>query len=133
MSRPCSPIQFSVYKIMREYEKTGKTIYFKDELNQYATKCLKVASEIDNEDYWVLDYRDFDDNSSDKLSNICDETLSCFEVNPTKMQKGGMVWAKRMIGAMKYSFLKASLSVLNEEIKEKQLVGENNAISNTTC
>ena len=119
MSRPCSPVQFSVYKIIREYEKTGKTIYSKEELSQYATKCLKVASEIDNEDYWVLDYRDFDDNLSDKLSKMCDETFSCFEINPTKMQKGGRVWAERIIGAMKYSFLKASLLVLNEELKEK--------------
>lgn len=120
MSRPISPMQFSVYKITREYEKTGKTLFSKDELFDFARKSVKIASAIDNESYWILNDGDYDSDLANSISKICDETTNYFEVNEERMSNGGKRWAERVIGVMRYSFLKGALQVLNEELKEKE-------------
>ena len=118
MSKAVSPVQFSVFKILRENSKTGKTLFSKEELFDFAHKALKIASEIDGEDYWLLEDTDYNLGSS--LLKICDDTTNFVEINEEKMSKGGKVWAERVIGMMRYSFLKGPLQVLKEEIKEDE-------------
>lgn len=115
MSRPISPMQFSVYKIVRENESTGKTLYSKEELFEFASKCLKIASKIDNEHYWVLLDGDYESDLGNALSRICDATSNYVEINESKMQNGGKVWANKVIGAMRYSFLKSAVTTLKDE------------------
>lgn len=120
MSTPVSPIKLSVYKIVREYEKTGKTIFYKGELFDFVKKSLEIASKIDNEDYWLLyhgeDVREYYDN----LSNICVVTPNFLEIEQCKLKNGGKVWAEKAIGSMPYSFLKGALYVMEEENKQKE-------------
>ena len=125
MSTPIVPLSIFVYKIKREYEKTGKIIFPETELLSYAENVVSKASEIDNEDYWILSQNKFGLELKKKLSRICDYSYSKsgFIVNQEKFENGGSQWAEKIIGAMKYSFLKASILTL-EELKEKEVSEE---------
>lgn len=122
MSKPVSPIDLSVYKIVREYEQTGRTCYPKEELYEFAEKVLKVASEIDNEDYWLICHTpevalDFQMS----LSNICYMSTSIVRLNEKEFKNGGKEWAERKIGLMPYSFLKGAIKVLEEEFEINEM------------
>lgn len=117
MSIVVSPVQFSVFKMLRESSKTGRTLFSKEELFDFAQKSLKIASEIDGKDYWLLEDGEY--NLGNSLLKICDNTTNFVELSEEKMSKGGKVWAETVIGMMRYSFLKGALQVLREELEEK--------------
>ncbi len=120
MSTPVSPIKLSVYKIIREYEKTGRIIFAKEELINFANKVVKVASEIDNEDYWIFPDEEYGYDFNASLSKICRTSTDCLELSGSRYNNGGKLWAEKAIGSMPYSFLKGAVKVLEEELKEKE-------------
>ena len=124
MSVPVSPIKLSVYKIVREYEKTGKTIFYKGDLFSFVEKALKYASMIDEQDYWLFYDGEEIREYYESLSNICNVTPNFLEIEQCKLKNGGKAWAEKVIGSMPYSFLKGALRVLDEELKEKKNNGE---------
>ncbi len=118
MSTPITPLGIFVYKIKREYEKTGKTIFPESELLSYAEEVVVKASEIDDEEYWILyQTKQHGLELKTKLSKICDYSYSkrAFMLNQEKLENGGNLWAEKIIGAMKYSFLKGSILTLEEK------------------
>lgn len=119
MSTPVSPIKLSVYKIIREYEKTGKTLFYKGDLFDFVKRSLKIASMIDEQDYWLFYHGEEVREYYESLSNICDVTPNFLEINEIKLANGGKEWAEKTIGSMPYSFLKGAVQVFNEELKEK--------------
>lgn len=127
MSTPITPLGIFVYKIKREYEKTGKTVFPESELLSYAEEVVVKASEIDNEEYWILyQTKHHGSELKKKLSKICDYSYvkSGFIVNQEKLENGGKTWAEKIIGAMKYSFLKGSILTLegkDEKNKESKV------------
>ena len=120
MSTPVSPIKLSVYKIVREYEKTGKTLFYKGDLFNFVEKALKCASMIDEQDYWLFYHGEEVQNYYESLSNICNVTPNFLEIEQCKLKNGGKEWAEKAIGSMPYSFLKGAVKVLEEELKEKE-------------
>ena len=123
MSRPVLPTCLYVYKVIREYEKTGRTLYSKKELLDFANKALVIATAIDNEDYWLCPDTEKGYLHEEAMSRICDVTTNYLEVNEQKYNKGGKDWAEKRIGLMQYSFLKGALKVLNEELNENKNEG----------
>ena len=124
MSIPVSPIQLSVYKIVREYEKTGKTIFYKGELFDFVKKVLKIASITDERDYWLCYSGEIVRDYYESLSKICNVTPNFLEIEQCRLKNGGKEWADKAIGAMTYSFLKGAVKVLKEELKEKNEIEE---------
>ncbi|MBQ8615523.1 MAG: hypothetical protein IJ415_03045 [Clostridia bacterium] len=120
MSTPVSPIKLSVYKIVREYEKTGKTLFYKGDLFNFVEMALKHASMIDEQDYWLFYHGEEIREYCESLSNICVVTPNFLEIDQCKLKNGGKEWAERIIGSMPYSFLKGAVQVLKEELKEKE-------------
>ena len=125
MSTPVSPIKLSVYKIIREHEKTGKIIFNKGELFDFVKKSLKIASKMDNEDYWIFYHGEEVGEFCESLSNICVVTPNFLEIEQCKLKNGGKVWAEKTIGSMPYSFLKGAVQVLEEELKEQERIKGN--------
>ena len=119
MSVPVVPIEFYVYKMMKENEITGRTFYSKQELLNFANKTLKKASEMHNADYWAITQNEYAEEIDESLLKICDVTTNYYEINENKLKNGGMQWARKVIGLMPYSFLKGAVQVLDEELKEK--------------
>jgi len=118
------PTCLYVYKVIREYEKTGKTLFSQKELFNFANKAIFVASSIDNEDYWICPKTEQGYLFEETMSKICDTTQNYLEINNQKYDKGGKEWAEKKIGSMPYSFLKGAVKVLDEELKEKKNNGE---------
>lgn len=125
MSIPVSPIKLSVYKIIREYEKTGKTIFYKGDLFGFVEKALKYASMIDEQDYWLFYDGEEIGEYYESLSNICNVTPNFLEIEKCKLKNGGKAWAEKTIGSMPYSFLKGALQVMEEELKEQEKIKGN--------
>lgn len=119
MSVPVVPIDFYVYKIIRENEIMGTTLYSKDQLLNFSNKCLKKVSKIQNMDYWAITQNKYATEIEESLLQICDATPNYYEINENKIKSGGMQWARKVIGRMPYLFLKCASQVLNEELKEK--------------
>jgi len=120
MSTAVSPIALSIYKVVREYEKNNKTIFYKGDLLNFVKKALKVASKIDEQDYWMCYSGEIVGDYYKSLSKICNVTPDCLEIEPCRLKRGGKEWAEKIIGSMPYSFLKGALQVLNEELREKE-------------
>ena len=125
MSVPVVPIEFYVYKIMKENETTGKTLYSKHELLNFANKALKKTSEMHNADYWAITQNEYATEIDEALLKICDVTTNYYEINENKLKNGGMQWARKVIGLMPYSFLKGAVHVLDEELKEQEKIKGN--------
>ncbi|MBQ9795333.1 MAG: hypothetical protein IJW36_00020 [Clostridia bacterium] len=122
MSVPVSPVSLVVYKVVREYEKSeGKqTLFYKNEVFHFVEKALKIASMIDEQDYWLFYDGEEIQNYYECLSKICDMTTNILEINENKLANGGQEWAEKKIGSMPYSFLKGAVQVLEEAMKEKE-------------
>ena len=120
MSTPIMPMGIFVYKIIKEYQKTEKKQYSKQELIEFAEKAMVIAGQIDNQEYCVLIQNEPGFELKKKLSKICDCYKGDFVINNEKLQNGGNDWAEKIIGAMKHSFLRGSVITLDEELKEKK-------------
>ena len=115
MSTPVMPKSIFTFKMIREFEKIGRKEFSRSELLLFAHKVLKIASKIDNEEYWILSCEKYGPDFIEFMSKICDIDMDCYKLNLNKMKNGGKEWAERVIGAMPYSFLKGAVQVLNEE------------------
>ena len=116
MSTPVIPISLIIFKMIREFELTQRTIYSKEELFSFAHSALKIAGQIDNEDYWILSSNKYGVDFYEKMNKICDIDLDEFQLNVDKYYFGGKKYANKIIGAMPYSFLKGALQTLREDL-----------------
>lgn len=121
MSTPVMPKSLIVYKMVKDYESTNKTQFTVSELYTFAHKALKIASEIDNEEYWILSSNKYGTDFCEELSKICDIDADHYQLNVNKFENGGQEYAKRIIGAMPYSFLKGAVQVMKEEMGQVKI------------
>ena len=109
MSRPINPSSIMIYKIVREYEKTGRTIYPRNELKKYAEDVIDHANTISDEQYFII----YSENTTEDISRICNTQTSIYELDLEKYKNGGDHFAKIKIGAMPYAWLKGALKFLD--------------------
>ena len=125
MSTPVNPSSIMIYKIIKDYEKSGRTIHLFAELDYFSNRVLELANSISNEDFWIAEAPEL----TDELSRICDLTSSFCELNECKYNNGGKEFAKRKIGQMPYSWLKAALATLKEYDEESNKIPANPSVS----
>lgn len=110
MSRPINPASIMLYKIIRDYEETGRKIHFMGELEYFASKVIDYANAMTDEDFWILRTPEL----KEQLSKICNLTDSVLELNEEKFENGGKFYAKTKIGSMPYSWLKGAIQTMKE-------------------
>ena len=120
MSTPVVPVSLIMFKMVRGYEKTHQKQYSKSELFRFAHYALKIAGEIDNEEYWIVSANKYGIDYCEKMSKICDMDLENYYLNEDKLNNGGKEYAERIIGAMPYSFLKGAIQTMEELENEEE-------------
>lgn len=126
MSIAINPASIMVYKICRQYEAIGTTIYDWDELYKFVNKTLKYATEIAGEDYWVAPSSELNENIKLRLSRICDikHADSIIVLNLEKYEQSGKLWASHKIGALNYALLKGCVKTLKEDLRESGITSQ---------
>ena len=116
MSTPVVPVSLIMFKMIREFELTQKTLYSREELFSFAHAALQIAGQIDNEEYWILSSNKYGVDFYEKMNKICDIDFDEYQLNVDKYYFGGKEYANKIIGAMPYSFLKGALQVLKDDL-----------------
>ena len=118
MATPIIPRSLIIYKMIRENEKTNRTVFPVDELFAFAHNVLEIAGEIDGEKYFIVSANKYSTDYHETMSRLCDIHQDYYELNSKKLEQGGRAYADRVIGAMPYSFLKGAVQVLEEELQD---------------
>lgn len=125
MSTPINPSSIMIYKIVKDYENSGRTTHLLSELDYFTKKVLNFANSISDKDFWILETPEL----NEELSRICDITTSFCELNECKYNNGGKEFAKRKMGQVPYSWLKGAVIVLNEYNEERKQMPANTSVS----
>ena len=120
MAESVIPVSLLTFKMMKEYERTGRTIFPVGELYVFAHKALKIAGEIDNEDYWIVSPSKYSVSFYDRMSKICDISIEFYKLNEDKLNNGGKEYADKIISSMMDSFYKGANQVFDQELQEKE-------------
>ena len=116
MSVPVILSDLIIFKMVKEYEKTNKTNYPIDELLSFSHEALKIAGEMDNEQYWIVTLNKLGPSFCKDMSPICDIDIDCFTLNEEKYMNGGREYAYSIIQSMSESFYKAATICLTKEL-----------------
>ena len=125
MSTPINPSSIMIYKIVKDYENSGKTTHLIAELDYFSKRVLEFANSISDKDFWIAETTEL----NEELSRICDLTSSFCELNEGKYNNGGKEFAKRKIGQMPYSWLKGAVKTLKEYEDERKQIPANTSVS----
>ena len=115
MSTPSNPSSIMIYKIIREFENTGRKVYLLNELNQFSKQVIDFANSICDDDFWIVQTPEVKED----LLRICDISSSFCVLNEQKYSNGGDKFAKTKIGQMPYPWLKGAIKTLNEDENRK--------------
>ena len=122
MSTPINPSNIMIYKIVRDFKHSQKTVHFLPELEYICKQVIEQANLISDENFWILQTKE----TNDDILKICDIEGYAIVFNKEKYLNGGNKFAKTKIGNMPYPLLKASVKT----IKEIESARKN---SNSTC
>ena len=99
-----------LYKIIKDYEATGRTVQMKTELDYFAERVMGIASKSSGEEYPVGTTTD----AHEDLLKICDENGAFYVVNSDKYTNGGVFFVKQQIAKLSYPLLKGATSIVAE-------------------
>lgn len=106
-----------IYKIVRDYEATGRTSFSKTELYDFVDKVISHTIKSTNELYSFSCNDESKKSCLENISTICDVTPTSVEINDEKLNSSeGQKLVTSQINSINYSCLDACRSVLNEEI-----------------
>ena len=125
MSTPINPSSIMIYKIIKDYENSGRTIHLLAELDCFSKRVLEFANSISDKDFWIAKTPELNED----LTRICDITSSFCELNEAKYNNGGKEFAKTKIGQMPYSWLKGAVKILKEYEEERKQMPANTSVS----
>ena len=54
MSTPSNPSGIMIYKIVRDFENTGKTTHLMSELDYFSQQVIDFANSISGDDFWIV-------------------------------------------------------------------------------
>lgn len=115
MSTPINPSSIMLYKIMKDYEESGRELFLMLELNYFAEKVVEKLNSASGENVVIASTAE----TREDLSRVCNITDSFCCLSDNKMKNGGCNFANRKIGMMPYDLLKTSMVTLkqfNDEI-----------------
>lgn len=115
MSTPSNPSSIMIYKIIREFENSGRKVYPTSELNHFSKKVIDFANSICDDNFWIAETPEVKED----LLKICDISSSFCVLNEQKYSNGGDKFAKTKIGQMPYPWLKGAIKILNEDENRK--------------
>ncbi len=116
MSLPFNPSGIMIYKIIKDYETSGKTIHAFKDLQLFAKRALDYASSICEEHFWVLQ----SPIVKQDLLNVCDITNSICELNTEKLNGDGAKFVKIKVGNMPYPVLKGTIKAMHDTSSRKK-------------
>ena len=125
MSTPINPSSIMIYKIIKDYENTGRTMHLINELDYFSERVIDFANSISDENFWIAQTPEIKED----LLRICDFTSSFCELNEQKYNNDGNKFAKMKIGQMPYSWLKGALTVLKEYEEANKQIPSNTSVS----
>ena len=125
MSTPINPSSIMIYKIIKDYENTGRTMHLINELDYFSERVVSFANSISDETFWIAKTPEIKED----LLRICDVTSSFCELNEQKYNNGGNKFAKIKIGQMPYSWLKGAVNVLEKFEEGKRQMPLNTSAS----
>lgn len=115
MSTPSNPSSIMIYKIIREFENTGKKVHSLNELNYFSRQVIDFSNSICDDEFWIVQTPEVKED----LLRICDISSSFCELSEQKYSNGGDKFAKTKIGQMPYPWLKGAIKTLNEDENRK--------------
>lgn len=115
MSTPSNPSSIMIYKIIREFENSGRKVYPTSELNHFSKKVIDFANSICDDNFWIAETPEVKED----LLKICDISSSFCVLREQKYSNGGDKFAKTKIGQMPYPWLKGAIKILNEDENRK--------------
>lgn len=115
MSTPSNPSSIMIYKIIREFENTGKKVHSLNELKYFSRQVIDFANSICDDNFWIVQTPEVKED----LLRICDISSSFCELSEQKYSNGGDKFAKTKIGQMPYPWLKGAIKTLNEDENRK--------------
>ena len=118
MSIPSNVSSIMIYKIIRDFEKTGRTMHLMIELANFSQQVIDFANSISDDNFWIAPTPEVKED----LLRICDVNSSFCKLNKQKYANGGEKFAKIKIGQMPYSWLKGSVKVFKEYEEERQQI-----------
>lgn len=130
MATEVNPGRLCLYKIVKENEQNGKTLFSFKELLAFSERALKEARKIDGQEYWILIEGEYGQEFKEFFSRICDVTTNYVELSPQKYNEEGKTWARKRIGGMKYSHLKGAVVTLREDLQEEPKVSAEKTLAN---
>lgn len=125
MSTPSNPSGIMIYKIVRDFENTGKTTHLMSELDYFSQQVIDFANSISDDNFWIAQTPEVKED----LLRICDVNSSFCKLNEQKYNKGGDKFAKTKIGQMPYSWLKGAVKTLKEYEEERKQTPANISVS----
>ena len=106
-----------IYKIVRDYEATGRTSFSKTELYDFVDKVISHTIKNTNELYFFSPTAEAKKLCLESISTICNVSPTSVEINDEKLNSSeGQKLVTSQINSINYSCLEACRSVLNEEI-----------------
>lgn len=123
MSTPSNPSSIMIYKIIREFENTGKKVHSLNELNYFSRQVIDFANSICDDNFWIAETPEVKED----LLKICDIFRSVCVLNEQKYSNGGDKFAKTKIGQMPYHWLKGAIETLNEDENRKSSLQNSSA------
>ncbi|MBE5741241.1 MAG: hypothetical protein E7351_01765 [Clostridiales bacterium] len=125
MSTPSNVSSIMIYKIIRDFEKTGRTMHLMSELDYFSQQVIDFANSISDDNFWIAQTPEVKED----LLRICDITSSFCELNENKYSNGGEKFAKTKIGQMPYSWLKGAVKTFKEYEEERKKTPPNVSVS----
>ena len=125
MSTPINPSSIMIYKIIKDYQTTGRTMHLMNELDCFSQQVIDFANSISDDKFWIAQTPEVKED----LLRICDITSSFCELNEEKYNNGGEKFAKTKIGQMPYSWLKGAVKTLKEYEEERKQMRTNTSVS----
>lgn len=106
-----------IYKIVKDYEATGRTSFFKTELYDFVDKVISHTIKNTNELYSFSHTAEAKKLCLEKVSTICDVSPTSVEINDEKLNSlEGQKLISSQIDSINHPCLEACRSILNEEI-----------------
>lgn len=106
-----------IYKIVRDYEVSGRTSFSKTELYNFVDKVISKTIQNTNRLYSFSTTDEAKNLCLEKISVICDVTPTSVKINNDKLNSlEGQKLVSSQIGSINDSCLEACRSILNEEI-----------------
>ncbi|MBE7075944.1 MAG: hypothetical protein E7375_02635 [Clostridiales bacterium] len=124
MSTPIFPNHLALFKVLKEFESSSKTIFKEKELKSFCTEVLQKAQQIEGEEFFPVWHTDHSGSYLESLTRICDARLDenrelIFSLSPQRVLDN-FSWLSTKRNQLRPSFVAIATEILNEKPKNEE-------------